>query len=50
MGNFIKDEDGISAVEYGLSVALVAVALTAVSLTGTNLSCKVQPGRHLGVA
>ncbi len=36
---FLKDEDGASAVEYGLIVGLVAVAAVAVLLTmGTNLS------------
>uniref|UniRef100_A0A7C5AMR9 Flp family type IVb pilin n=1 Tax=Desulfobacca acetoxidans TaxID=60893 RepID=A0A7C5AMR9_9BACT len=36
---FILDEEGASAVEYGLLVALIAVAIiTAVSLLGTKLS------------
>lgn len=37
--NFVRDEEGASAVEYGLLVALIAVAIiTAVTLLGTNLS------------
>ncbi len=36
---FLKDEEGASAVEYGLIVGLVAVAAVAVLLTmGGNLS------------
>lgn len=36
---FIKDEDGATAIEYGLIAALIAVAIiTAVSTLGTNLS------------
>ncbi len=36
--NFIKDEAGTSAVEYGLLIALIALAvLSSVSLMGTNL-------------
>ena len=39
--NFLKDEAGASAVEYGLLVALIAVVIiTAVQLIGTNLSSK----------
>lgn len=38
---FFKEEDGATAVEYGLMVALIAVVIiTAVSLLGTNLSDK----------
>jgi len=36
---FILDEEGASAVEYGLLVALIAVVIiTAVTLLGQNLS------------
>lgn len=35
---FIRDEEGASAVEYGLLVALIAVAIiAAVKTLGTNL-------------
>lgn len=35
----VKDEEGVTAVEYGLIAALVAVVIiTAVTLLGTNLS------------
>jgi pilus assembly protein Flp/PilA len=38
---FIRDEDGASAVEYGLLVALIAVVIIgAVQLIGTNLTTK----------
>ena len=37
--NFVKDEEGATAVEYGLMVALIAaVIVTAVGLLGTNTS------------
>ncbi len=36
---FLKDEEGVSAIEYGLIAALIAVAIvTAVGLVGTNLT------------
>jgi len=36
---FFKDEDGATAVEYGIMVALIAaVIVTAVGLIGTNLN------------
>ena len=36
---FLKDEDGVTAIEYGLIAALIAVAIiAAVGLIGTNLS------------
>lgn len=36
--NFIKDEDGVTAIEYGLIAALIAVVIiAAVKLIGTNL-------------
>ncbi len=40
---FFKDEEGATAVEYGLMVALIAVVIIgAVTLLGTNLSAKFQ--------
>jgi len=37
--NFVRDEEGASAVEYGLLVALIAVVIIgAVTLLGQNLS------------
>lgn len=36
---FLKDEEGATAIEYGLIAALIAVAIiTAVSTLGSNLS------------
>ena len=36
--NFFKDEDGVTAIEYGLIAALIAVVIiTAVTLVGTSL-------------
>ncbi len=36
---FLKDEDGVTAIEYGLIAALIAVVIiTAVSLLGANIS------------
>ncbi len=36
---FLKDEEGVTAVEYGLIAALIAlVIIVAVALVGTNLS------------
>ena len=36
---FARDEEGATAVEYGLMVALIAVVIiTAVALIGTNLN------------
>ena len=38
---FMREEDGATAVEYGLMVALIAVVIiVAVTLLGTNLSAK----------
>jgi len=38
---FFKDEEGATAVEYGLMVALIAVVIiTAVTLLGTNVSSR----------
>lgn len=50
--NLVRDEQGATAIEYGLIAALIAVAaITAMSalgttLTGTftNVSDKMQPG------
>ncbi len=40
---FFKDEEGATAVEYGLMVALIAVVIIgAVTVLGTNLSSKFQ--------
>jgi pilus assembly protein Flp/PilA len=37
--NFILDEEGVTAIEYGLIAALIAVAIiTAVTLVGTDLA------------
>jgi pilus assembly protein Flp/PilA len=37
--NFVREEEGASAVEYGLLVALIAVVIiAAVTTLGTNLS------------
>lgn len=36
---FFKDEDGVTAVEYGIMLALIAgVIIVAVTAIGTNLS------------
>ncbi|WP_233862506.1 Flp family type IVb pilin [Paraburkholderia adhaesiva] len=36
---FIKDEDGVTAIEYGLIAALIAIAIIAgVTKVGSNLS------------
>jgi pilus assembly protein Flp/PilA len=41
--NFFKDEEGATAVEYGLMVALIAaVIITAVTLVGTNTNAKFK--------
>lgn len=35
---FMKEEDGVTAIEYGLIAALIAVAIiTAITAVGTNL-------------
>jgi len=40
---FVRDEEGATAVEYGLMVALIAVVIiAAVTILGTNLSDKFQ--------
>ena len=39
MTRFMKEEEGVTAIEYGLIAALIAVVIiTAVSAVGTNLS------------
>ena len=39
MRNFLKDETGASAIEYGLLAALIAIAaLAAMKAVGTSLS------------
>ena len=41
--NFFKDEEGATAVEYGLMVALIAAVIVgAVTLLGTSVSDKFQ--------
>ena len=36
---FLKEEDGVTAIEYGLIASLIAVAIiTAVQTIGTNLN------------
>jgi len=36
---FVRDEEGVTAIEYGLIAALIAVAIiTAVGFVGTNLA------------
>jgi len=36
---FVRDEDGVTAIEYGLIAALIALAIvTTVGTVGTNLS------------
>ena len=38
-GQFLRDEEGVTAIEYGLIAALIAVVIiTAVALIGTNLN------------
>ena len=37
--NFINDEEGVTAIEYGLIASLIAVAIiAAITITGTTLS------------
>jgi pilus assembly protein Flp/PilA len=39
MTRFYRDEEGVTAIEYGLIAALIAVVIiTAVALVGTNLT------------
>lgn len=40
---FIRDEEGVTAIEYGLIAALIAVAIiVAAGLVGTNLEAVFQ--------
>ena len=37
--NFLREEDGVTAIDYGLLAALIAVAITVgANLLGTNLN------------
>jgi pilus assembly protein Flp/PilA len=37
--NFAREEDGVTAIEYGLIAALIAIVIiTAVTTVGTNLN------------
>ena len=49
---FFRDEEGATAVEYGLMVALIAIVIiVAVSLLGSNLSSKFdQVATSIGAA
>ena len=39
--NFLQEEDGVTAIEYGLIASLIAVVIiVAVTLAGTRLSSK----------
>lgn len=39
MRNFLREEDGVTAIEYGLIAALIGVAIVAtVTLVGTELN------------
>ena len=41
--NFIRQDAGVTAIEYGLIAALIAVVIIiAVTAVGTNLSAKFQ--------
>ena len=43
MKRFLKDEEGATAVEYGIMVALIAVAIiTVVTSVGTQLNSTFQ--------
>jgi pilus assembly protein Flp/PilA len=40
---FLRDEEGVTAIEYGLIAALIAIVIiTAVTLVGTNLTAVFQ--------
>ena len=40
---FLLDQKGVTAIEYGLIAALIAVvAITAITTIGTNLTAKFQ--------
>ena len=39
VSRFVKDQSGVTAIEYGLIASLIAVAvITTVTLVGTNLT------------
>jgi pilus assembly protein Flp/PilA len=39
LGNFVKNQDGATAIEYGLIAALIAVVIiTGLTSVGTNLN------------
>ena len=41
IGQFLRDEEGVTAIEYGLIAALIAVVIiVAVALIGTRLNCQ----------
>ena len=41
--NFLREDAGVTAIEYGLIAALIAVVIiAAVTLVGTKLSAKFQ--------
>lgn len=43
IGQFLRDEEGVTAIEYGLIAALIAVVIiVAVSTIGTNLKAVFQ--------
>lgn len=50
--NFFKEEEGATAVEYGLMVALIAVVIiAAVGILGENVSTQFQNvADHIGNA
>jgi pilus assembly protein Flp/PilA len=50
--NFFKEEEGATAVEYGLMVALIAVVIiAAVGILGQNVSTQFQNvADHIGGA
>ena len=49
---FARDEEGVTAIEYGLIAALIAVVIiTAVGFVGTNLSATFSSvANHIGAA
>jgi pilus assembly protein Flp/PilA len=43
LNRFISDEEGVTAIEYGLIAALIAVVIiVATALAGTRLNCIFQ--------
>jgi pilus assembly protein Flp/PilA len=51
VNRFIRDEEGVTAIEYGLLAALIAVAIiVGATLVGTNLNALFNAiGAKLGV-